>query len=189
MKNFFDKLYFYIILFGVIGLIMGIINAIKGEAELAKTGFIFFGVAVVVFLFSTAFSKISEKRRDDRPQPQPPVPANVPAAAPLTVLGMAVLLEYPLRSGNDRTALIQSIFEQQCKEFKRVIAPSAQVQIIVAGASIDDEAYIYGICRSTFDSLDSYANNEEFLQRVATGSFTASDGNHGKHYAFLNRRL
>jgi len=184
---------------GIIGLIMGIINTIKHDFEMAKNGFLFFVIAVVVFVVSEVISRAAEKRRNKQNSARPPsipeivTPPPTPvferASEPLTVLGMVVLLERPLRFSNDQQALIRSIIEQQKNEFKRTIAPSAQVQIIVAGDRIDDDAYIYSTCRSTFDKLDAFSDNDVFLQRVAVGSFTASDGNRGKHYAFLNRRL
>lgn len=194
MKNLIDKVTNYIIIFGVLGLIMGVINIFKGESGYAKTGFTFFGVMVVFILGSTALSKIGERkaRKESQKQPAPAARAVEPPAPtpePLTVLGIIVLLERPLRFANDKSVLIQSILAQQTGEFKRLIAPTAQVHIMEAGASIDDDAYIYGACRSAFDGLSSYADNDEFLQRVATGSFTASDGNRGKHFAFLNRKL
>jgi hypothetical protein len=187
MKEFFEKIKFYIVIFGIIGLIMGVINVINGKTELAKTGFIFFGVAVVVVIATFAFSKINESKPKAKFQSQAPTP--IRKDEPLTVLGLVVLLENPLQSDTDKNNLIQSILEQQTREFKRVVASTAKVQITVAGSSLDDDAYIYGICRSAFDGLDSYSNNDEFLQRVATGSFQASDGNRGKHYAFLSRKL
>jgi hypothetical protein len=187
MKDFFEKIKFYIVIFGIIGLIMGVINTIKGKSDLAKTGFIFFGIAVIVVLVTFVFSKMNENKPETKPQNQ--TPAAIKNDEPLTILGMVVLLENSLRFENDKNALIQSIYEQQTREFKRVIAPSARVQIIVTGSSLNDEAYVYGICRNAFDGLDTYANNDEFLQRVATGSFQASDGNRGKHYTFLNRKL
>jgi hypothetical protein len=190
MQNFFEKLQHYSIIFGILGLIMGIINSIKGEAELARTGFFFLGIAFLFFLLSIAFSRLSEKvQKKNKPGQQSPAPLKVAATEPLTILGMVILLQHPLRFANDKDALLKSIFFQQEKEFGRVIAPSAQVQVTIAGASLDDEAYVYGICRSAFDGLSTYTNNDEFLQRVATGSFTASDGNKGKHYTFLNRKL
>jgi hypothetical protein len=187
MKEFFEKIKFYIVIFGIIGLIMGVINVINGKSELAKTGFIFFGVAVVVVMLTFASSKINDRKPPIKTQSQ--IPADLKKDEPVIVLGMVVLLENPLRSEADKSALIQSIFDQQTKEFKRVVASTAKVQITVAGTSLDDEAYVYSMCRSAFDGLDSYANNDEFLQRVATGSFQASDGNRGKHYAFLNRKI
>lgn len=187
MKEFFEKIKFYIVIFGIIGLIMGVINTIKGKSDLAKTGFIFFGIAVIVVLVTFVFSKMNENKPETKPQNQ--TPAAIKNDEPLTILGMVVLLENALRFENDKNALIQSIYEQQTREFKRVIAPSARVQIIVTGSSLNDEAYVYGICRNAFDGLDTFANNDEFLQRVATGSFQASDGNRGKHYTFLNRKL
>lgn len=188
MKNFIDNLKVYIVMIGLIGLVMGIINSIKGKLDFARTGFVFFGIAVVVVILSLVLSKIGEKiPKKDKPLPPPLVRQS--KVEPLTVLGMVVLLERPLRFTNDKNALIQSIISQQINEFKRAISPTAQVEINVAGSSIDDEAYIYGVCRSVFDDLDSYANNNEFMQRVATGSFTASDGNRGKHFAFLNHKI
>ncbi len=187
MKELFEKVKFYIVIFGIIGLIMGVINTIKGKSDLAKTGFMFFGTAIIVVLATYVFSKMNENKPDTKPQNQTPVA--IKDDQPLTILGIVVLLENPLKSDSDKNALIRSIFDQQIKEFKRVITPTTKIQIIVAGSSLDDDAYIYGVCRSAFDGLDSYANNDEFLQRVATGSFQASDGNRGKHYAFLNRKL
>lgn len=188
MKNLIDNVKVYIVIFGLIGLVMGIINSFKGKFEFARTGFIFFGVAVVVVLLSLFCSKIGEKipRKDNQQQPPIVTPKNTGA---ITVLGLIVLLERPLRFENDKSALIQSIYSQQIKEFKRVILPNAQVEVKVAGSGIDDDAYVYGVCRSAFDGVDSYADNNEFMQRVATGSFTASDGNRGKHFAFLNRKI
>lgn len=188
MKNFIDNLKVYVIIIGIIGLIMGVINTIKGKTDFAKSGFIFFGIAVVFVLLSLVFSKIGQKNpKRDKPQPPPLVSNKI--NEPLTVLGVVVLLERPLRGENDDRLLIQSIVNQQINEFKRVISPSAQVKITVAGPSIDDDAYAYGACRTVFDGVDSYADNDEFMQRVATGSFTASDGNRGKHFAYLNRKL
>ncbi len=188
MKNFIDNLKVYIVMIGLIGLVMGIINSIKGKYDFARTGFIFFGVAVIVVILSLVFSKISEKIAI-KDNPQPPHLETHNNIEPLTVLGMVVLLERPLRFENDKNALIQSIFSQQVSEFKRLISPNAQVEVRVAGSGMDDEAYVYGVCRSAFDGVDSYADNNEFMQRVATGSFTASDGNRGKHFAFLNRKI
>jgi hypothetical protein len=187
MREFFEKIKFYIVIFGFIGLIMGVINLINGRNELAKTGFIFFGVAVVVVALTFVFSKISERNPAIKSQNQ--TPATIRKEEQLIVLGMIVLLENPLRSDTDKNTLIRSIFDQQVKEFKRVIAPTTKIELTVAGNSLEDEAYVYSVCRSAFDGLDSYTNNDEFLQRVATGSFQASDGNRGKHYAFLNRKL
>lgn len=184
---------------GIIGLIMGVINTIKQDFDLAKNGFLFFGIAAVVFVVSEIINKTADKRRSlETSAPPPGIPTGSTSVIapgvekknePLTILGMIVLIERPLRFANDQEALIHSIIEQQKNEFKRVFAPSAQVQVRVAGASIDDDAYIYSACRSTFDALDSCSDNDVFLQRVAVGSFTASDGNRGKHYAFLNRKL
>lgn len=200
MQDFIEKVKFYIVAIGLIGLIMGIINTFKHNFTQAKTGYIFFGVAVVVVALSLISSRIIEKRQSTKKNqspavsvtpPQPPVLPASPAKStdPLTVLGMLVLLERPLRFATDKELLIRSIIDQQSGEFHRLIAPSAQVQIIVASTNIDDDAYIYGACRSAFDKLDTSVDNDEFLGRVATGSFTASDGNRGKHFAFLNKKM
>jgi len=189
MKNFLEKAQLYAIILGAIGFIMGIVNAVKGRTEFILPSFALFGVGALAVVIPAAISKYSDQKANRNPHLQQPVITNIPAEKPVTVLGIVVLLERPLRFANDEDALIKSIFDQQRLELKRAIAPAAQVKMIVAGASLDDDAYIYGICRSTFDNLDSYADNDEFLSRVATGSFVASDGNRGKHFAFLNRRI
>lgn len=199
MQNILERVKVPVCIIGIIGLIMGIINTIKQDFGLAKNGYLLFGIAAVVFVISEVISRAAEKRRNIQTLVKPPsipeivtpVPAPVTEKIPepLTVLGMIVLLERPLRFANDQEALIRSIIEQQKNEFKRVIASSAQVQVRVVGSSIDDDAYIYGACRSMFDGLASCSDNDVFLQRVAVGTFIASDGNRGKHYAFLNRKL
>lgn len=189
MKNILEKAQLYAIILGAIGFIMGIVNLVKGRTEFILPSFALFGVGALAVVIPAAISKYSDQKASRNPRPQPSVIANSPAEKPLIVLGMVVLLERPLRFANDEDALIKSIFDQQRLELKRAIAPEAPVKMIVAGVSLDDDAYIYGICRSTFDTLDSYADNDEFLSRVATGSFVASDGNRGKHFAFLNRRI
>jgi hypothetical protein len=189
MNKFIDGLYYYVTIFGLLGLVMGVINSIKGKNDYAKTGFIFFGIAVFIVLVFMILLKISQPMMNKKVKEQPPVLINQDKAGPLTILGMVILIERPLRFDNDKHKLIQSICEQQIREFKRVISSNAQVEVKIAGSSIDDDAYAYGVCRSAFDEVDSYADNEEFMQRVATGSFTSSDGNRGKHFAYLNRKL
>lgn len=190
-----DKLLNLLIVVGVIGLIMGIINTFKGRPQQAKYGFLLFGVLVLAILLSHVFSwiisKIEQKKDAMKPATDTAVPSALPPIQeqPLTVLGMVVIMENPLRFPKDEERLISEILAQQTGDFKRVIAPSAQVNIVVAGASLDDDAYIYGVCRSNFDGLDAYSDHDEFLQRVATGSFVASDGNRGKHFSFLNRKM
>jgi hypothetical protein len=156
-----------------------------------------FGVLVLAIVLSHGLSWIISKieQKKDAMKPATGTAAAVPSAIPpiqeqpLTVLGMVVIMENPLPFPKDEERLISEILAQQTGDFKRVIAPSAQVNIVVAGASLDDDAYIYGVCRSNFDGLDAYSDQDEFLQRVATGSFVASDGNRGKHFAFLNRKM
>lgn len=189
MKNFLEKAQLYAIILGAIGFIMGIVNVVKGRTEFIFPSFTLFGVGALTVVIPAAISKYSDQKASKNPRPQPSVITNSPAEKQVTVLGMVVLLERPLRFAKDEDALIKSIFDQQRLELKRAIAPATQVKMIVAGASLDDDAYLYGICRSTFDTLDSYADNDEFLSRVATGSFVASDGNRGKHFAFLDRRM
>ena len=188
MKKMMEKLVYSICVIGVIGLLAGIWNLIKGNGDSAKTGFITFGVGTAVYLLAMAYTWI-EKKTGYAKTKEKTQQSTAAAAGPLTILGMVVLLERPLRFEADKPALIKSILNQQTNEFMRAVASTAKIDIKVAGASLDDDAYIYGVCRSAFDGLDSYTDNDEFLQRVATGSFTASDGNRGKHYAFLNRKL
>jgi hypothetical protein len=192
-----DKLLNLLIVVGVIGLIMGIINTFKGRPQQAKYGFLLFGVLVLAIVLSHVLSWIISKIQQKKDAMKPATGTAAAASSvilpiqeqPLTVLGMVVIMENPLRFPKDEERLISEILAQQTGDFKRVIAPSAQVKIVVAGASLDDDAYIYGVCRSNFDGLDAYSDHDEFLQRVATGFFVASDGNRGKHFAFLNRKM
>jgi hypothetical protein len=199
LQKILERVKVPVCLIGIIGLIMAIINLMKQDNELASNGFLLFGIAAVVFVLSEVTSKTADNRRNlkapERPSGIPEFDAPAPALAtetmvePLTVLGMIILLERPLRFASDQETLVRSIINQQKNEYKRVFAPSAQVQIRVVGASIDDDAYIYGACRNTFDHLGSCSDTDVFLQHVAVGSFNASDGTRGRHFALLNRKL
>ena len=182
VKKFFNRLVDYVILIGLIGLILGVINLIKGESGYAQTGFAFFGTAVLFLVLSKIFERISGKKKSLNLCRNLSEQENKTAI----VLGILVLLERPFDNKNDETILKHSILNQQKNEFYRLISANALVKFRVAGASLDDEAYIYGVCRSEFEDLSTWANNDEFLQRVAIGSFTASDGNCGKHFVFLD---
>ena len=193
MKSLLEKLQNLVIFLGVAGLILGVVNLFKAEYQKALYAFLLFGVLVVMIVISNVIEKINDKKAaaqyDHLNAAPAPVQTAQPQQAPLTVLGMVVLMQRPLRLEGDQTALTKSILAQQTGELKRVIAPTAKIEFIVAGNDLDDDAYIYAICRNTFESLGTWQDNDEFLSRVATGSFAASDGNRGKHFAFLNRKL
>jgi hypothetical protein len=191
MKKLIEKSQSYALILGAAILITAIYNLIKKNTELAITGFIVAACLAACYFIMTFILKAMEKK-EVKPGKISPLPANptpVLVSDPLTVLEIIVLLEHPLRSEIDKQNLIGSIYNQQINEFKRVIAPSAKIQFFVAGKDIDDDAYIYAKCRSLFESISTFSNNDDFLQRVATGSFVASDGNHGKHFSLLNHKI
>ena len=116
VKNFFDKLIDYVILFGLIGLILGIINLLKGEIGFAKTGFVFFGIAAIIVV---SF-KILERRTGINRTGKPTAMSSAAEInKPVTVLGMVVLLERPFGNKTDEEVLKRSIIEQQMNEFDR----------------------------------------------------------------------
>jgi|GEM_PF-1305373 hypothetical protein len=197
MKKLLEKIQFYSIIIGAISLIMLIVNLIKRKPIYIKNSLIIFGVCAILTLLLLAVDKLIEKKEAEAARLKKNVPppvivnqATLPVSSKPTVLGVVVLIRNPLRFAADQPALIKSILDQQVSEFGRAVDPSAKVQVIVPGSSINDEAYIYGVCRSAFEGLGApIQNNEEFLKRVAVGSFTASDGNYGKHYSYLDRTL
>jgi hypothetical protein len=187
IKEFIDKIKFYALILGGLCLLGAIINLFSHSVEKAKAGFLFCGGAVVLYgLLELLYRVLPEPK----PQPIPAVNVpSVPAVAPIKVLGLVVMLERPLRFPGNQQALVRSILQQQRNEFHRMVSDSVPMQISVAGTDLNDEAYIYAKCRAFFESLGTWQNNDEFLRRVAVGSFTASDGNRGKHFSFLDRGI
>ena len=94
-----DKLLNLLIVVGVIGLIMGIINTFKGRPQQAKYGFLLFGVLVLAIVLSHVFSwiisKIEQKKDAMKAATDTAVPSALPPIQeqPLTVLGMVVIME------------------------------------------------------------------------------------------------
>jgi hypothetical protein len=188
IKEFIDKIKFYALILGGLCLLGAMINLFSHSVEKAKAGFLFCGGAVVLYgLLELLYRVLPEPK----PQPAPVMSSMppVPAVASTKVLGLVVMLERPLRFSGDQQALVQSILQQQRKEFHRMVSDSVPMQISVAGTDLEDEAYVYARCRIFFEPLDTWKNNTEFLSRVAVGSFMASDGNRGRHFSFLDRSI